>query len=246
MALRAVPDHPKFADLKQRLGVPKYAALGLLESLWHFCGRFTPQGNIGKYPDSTIEAWIEWNGEAGAAITALCGAGWVDANPTHRLLVHDWEQHADKATKQALSRAHAAFCVPSVCTVGIQNAVLSSLPVPVPVPESVPEPVPASGNKPMMRPNGISEFPLTIAEIRKHDPAVDETFVRALVIRTFNYCQSSSNFPPDKLEKLTDKNIARLVAESYRTWVGKNGHGTGLLLSRVPPIAVTWAQEKTA
>ncbi len=56
MALRAVPDHPKFADLKARLGRPKYVALGCLETIWHFTGRFTPQGNLGKYTDQAIEA----------------------------------------------------------------------------------------------------------------------------------------------------------------------------------------------
>src|ERR1700676_33196 len=42
MALRAVPDHPKFAALKAALGTPKGATLGWLEALWHFTGRFTP------------------------------------------------------------------------------------------------------------------------------------------------------------------------------------------------------------
>lgn len=148
MALRAVPDHPKFADLKARLGRPKYVALGCLEAIWHFTGRFTPQGNLGKYTDQAIEAWVEWDGKPGALITALLSAGWLDADPVHRLLVHDWAQHADKATKQALGRIKLSFCVPTVHTPGEQlehtgpesgTQYAPPVPVPVPVPEPVPE-----------------------------------------------------------------------------------------------------------
>lgn len=156
MALRAVPDHPKFADLKQRLGRSKGATLGYLECVWHFTGRFTPQGNIGKYADAAIEAWVEWDGEPGALIEGLIEAKWLDRDSEHRVLVHDWENHADKATKQSLKRLKLEFCVPTVCTVreklaeirttvhtpGAHNDVLSALPVPVPVPVPVPEPEP--------------------------------------------------------------------------------------------------------
>jgi hypothetical protein len=147
MALRAVPDHPKFADLKARLGRPKYVALGCLEAIWHFTGRFTPQGNIGKYTDQAIEAWVEWDGEPGALIAGLIGAGWLDADPVHRLLVHDWAQHADKATKLSLQRCKSSFCTLTVHTLSVQStdtetkqSTAYGLPVPVPVPEPVPEP----------------------------------------------------------------------------------------------------------
>ncbi len=56
MAFRAVPDHPKFAHLKGLLRMPKGATLGYLECIWHFAGRFTPQGNIGKYDDAQLRA----------------------------------------------------------------------------------------------------------------------------------------------------------------------------------------------
>lgn len=143
MALRAVPDHPKFADLKSRLKLPKGAVLGWLEAIWHFTGRFTPQGNIGKYDDHAIEAWVEWDGEPGALIAALIAARWVDADPKYRLLVHDWHIHADKAAKNAINRSGSSFCVPSVRTV-----YPLPVPVPVPVPESSPVPVPVPESQP--------------------------------------------------------------------------------------------------
>lgn len=142
MALRAVPDHPKFADLKARLKVPKYRAAGLLEMVWHFAGRYTPQGNIGKYPDHAIEAWVEWDGKPGALMQALVDAHWLDRDPVHRLLVHDWAQHADKATKNALNRAKLPFCTPTVRTASVlgtnekpDSGTVSRLPEPEPVPE---------------------------------------------------------------------------------------------------------------
>jgi len=145
MALRAVPDHPKFADLMARLGRPKYVALGCLEAIWHFTGRFTPQGNIGKYTDQAIEAWVGWEGNPGELISALTTTHWIDPSEPFRLLVHDWHIHADNATKLALKRAKLTFCVHTVttpsqqCNDTVQQTLIPSrLPEPVPVP--VPEP----------------------------------------------------------------------------------------------------------
>ncbi len=91
MALRAVPDHPKFSQLKARLRQPKGAVLGWLESIWHFAGRFTPQGNIGKYTDEAIEAWVEWDGKPGDLISALLWSGWLIESPVHRLTAWRWQ-----------------------------------------------------------------------------------------------------------------------------------------------------------
>jgi len=154
MALRAVPDHPKFANLKAVLSQPKGATLGWLEAVWHFTGRFTPQGNIGKYSDEAIEAWVEWNGEPGSLIESLVRTGWLDRDETHRMLVHDWSQHADKATKNALIRAKLPFYTPTVRTLYVhctdekpESGNTYRLPVPVPEPEPVPVPVPEAKTK---------------------------------------------------------------------------------------------------
>ena len=109
MALRAVPDHPKFANLKAILKQPKGPVAGWLEMIWHFTGRFTPQGDIGKYTDETIETWVEWDGEPGFLIAALIQTGWLDRDDLHRLLVHDWAEHADKATKNSMIRRKLHF-----------------------------------------------------------------------------------------------------------------------------------------
>jgi hypothetical protein len=111
MALRAVIDHPKFARLKNILKLNKACTLGYLEGLWHFCGRYTPNGNIGKYSAEDIEAWLEWDGEDGALIAAMVKAKWIDDCPVNGLIVHDWHKHADDATRLALKRAKQEFVV---------------------------------------------------------------------------------------------------------------------------------------
>jgi hypothetical protein len=109
MAKRTVLDHPKFMKLKATLHQPKGATLGWLESVWHFTAKFAPQGNIGKYEDADIEAWVEWDGEPGQLIAALVKTKWLDPSDDYRLLVHDWQDHADDATKKALKRSSLWF-----------------------------------------------------------------------------------------------------------------------------------------
>jgi hypothetical protein len=109
MALRAVTDHPKFAHFKSILRLPRGAALGWLECMWHFCSRFTLRGNIGKYPDQAIEAWCEWDGEPGGLIAALIQSRWLDEDSLHRLLVHDWPDHADIQVHTELARKCLRF-----------------------------------------------------------------------------------------------------------------------------------------
>jgi hypothetical protein len=147
MALRAVPDHPKFAALKARLSMNRAETMGYLECMWHFCGRFTPQGNIGKYTDSQIESWIEWRGEPGALISAFIAEKWIDQDTNYRLVVHDWHLHADKATKNALVRTKKIFVETSyvphtdaVRTVSQEVDTPYRLPEAEPVPVPVPEP----------------------------------------------------------------------------------------------------------
>lgn len=109
MALRAVPEHPKFAHLKRELGLSKFQALGLLEALWHFTGKFAIRGNIGKFTDAELEAWVEWEGPAGAAIAALVATRWLERSDDHRLIVHDWHEHADQTTRKQMRRTGLGY-----------------------------------------------------------------------------------------------------------------------------------------
>lgn len=255
--------------LCRRLDLKLWQAVGIMESLWHLTARECPRGNIGKLSDEDIALGIDWDGEPSILIAALLSSGWLD--PTERLGVHDWHEHADDAVQSRIARAKLHFVggfSPKLTklgkaereeaqtfyrnTPGIPPAEYSgSLPEPLPLP--LPEPchnqspattttVGANGapRLPMM-PTANSEYPEIMAVIRQRDPAVNESFVRGLVDATVQHCLSSREFPHEKIELLTDANIARCVEESYRTWVGRKAHGTGLLLNRVPNIAVSAA-----
>jgi hypothetical protein len=76
-------------------------------------------------------------------VRALLQTGWLDRDQVHRLLVHDWAQHADKATKNALKRSELGFCTYTVPTPSVQQSngevksgTLYPLPEPVPDPEA--------------------------------------------------------------------------------------------------------------
>lgn len=184
MALRAVIDHPKFADLKMRLGLSRFETLGLLESIWHFAGRFTPQGNIGKYSDDQIEAWIEWKGAPGAAIEALQSSRWIDPCSLNRLVIHDWHEHADKTIKQFLVRNKLAFVTaihPSIVLHEDQSRLHEELTVPSSVfmsseigkvcvpPEPEPEPDPVPAPAPVFA-RAASNQPETQKPAKSHQP----------------------------------------------------------------------------
>jgi hypothetical protein len=134
--------------LMRVLQVPQYAAVGILESVWHLTAREATQGNIGRLSDEDIAAWLDWQREPAELIDALVTAGWLDRCPEHRLVVHDWAEHADDATKKAMARqrektandgGNVATCHDS--SEQITPAIAKPVPMPVPMPE--PKPVAA-------------------------------------------------------------------------------------------------------
>ena len=87
---RGMPRHPKTIALYQTQKISWAAAVGHMELLWHFTAEFAPQGNIGKFDDKYIGAAIGWTGAHGCLVEALVTVGWVDLDPSWRLLTHDW------------------------------------------------------------------------------------------------------------------------------------------------------------
>lgn len=106
---RGTPDHPKMLMLQARLGLPKYAAVGLLESLWQFTARYAPAGDIGKYPSLVIAQSIGWDRDPDQLIAALVETGWIDRDGEGQLVVHDWSEHADDFVHLQLARAGQYF-----------------------------------------------------------------------------------------------------------------------------------------
>ena len=106
---RGTIEHPKTAELTARLGIPKYAVVGLLESLFHVTARVAPRGDIGRYSNRAIALSIGWDGDPDELIESMRVSGWLDEHTDSRLIVHDWHEHADDATKKRLARARQDF-----------------------------------------------------------------------------------------------------------------------------------------
>jgi hypothetical protein len=108
----------KITRLKTRLKRPLYVCWGILEGLWQLCARETPAGNIGKLSDEDIAGFLDWEDDPAELIAALCDTRWLDRDPVHRLLVHDWDVHADDAVNMALARTIQLFACGSMPKLG--------------------------------------------------------------------------------------------------------------------------------
>lgn len=108
MKLEAL-DHPKTLDLAARLEVELPTAIGHLELLWAFTGKKAPQGNIGKWPDGAIARACYWMGRPEVFLLALRESGFIDADETHRLTVHDWREHAPGWVRAKLKKVDLPF-----------------------------------------------------------------------------------------------------------------------------------------
>lgn len=108
---RGTEEHPKTADLADRLDLSKWEVVGLLESLWIFAAKYAPRGDVGKWSAKRIATWLEWTRtEPERLLEALIEAGYLDRGSGPAVLVvHDWPDHADDAVHMALARARLCF-----------------------------------------------------------------------------------------------------------------------------------------
>ena len=160
--------HTKMKRLQRALGVPLYAAVGIMECLWHLTAREAPSGNVGKLSNEDIALAIDWTGDSEVLVAALVTSGWIDESEEHRLVVHDWHVHSDDSVDVALARSGNCYASgeaprgtrlsrqeratlpvhPVVATNSHKKAQVptgehkSALPLPVPEPKPEPEPSP--------------------------------------------------------------------------------------------------------
>lgn len=101
----------KFRSLCEALDLPRYAGIGLLDSLWRFTETNTPAGDIGRFTDATIARDLDWRGESEKLIAALVDTGWLDEHPdpSVRLAVHDWHEHCEDRIHLRMARARKYF-----------------------------------------------------------------------------------------------------------------------------------------
>lgn len=167
---RGTPEHPKVHSLAAALNVPRYAAVGILESLWHFAQEYAPAGDVGRFPDDAIARWVCWDRASAVLVEALHKTGWVDFCACHRIRVHDWPQHADQTVKRVLDnrgqRLLACYDDPSTALAPSQPPCRA---VAVPLP-SLAEPIPTD-----IAPSALS---VSESELRRFITAADASFSR--------------------------------------------------------------------
>lgn len=115
------PGSMKFKKLARRLGLRAYEAAGLLELLWIATQKNAPRGDIGKFDNEEIAIELDWIGDADELVEALVDCGWLDCCERHRLIVHDWSQHAPRYVHGVVSKI-GGFATVSDCSGALQSA----------------------------------------------------------------------------------------------------------------------------
>lgn len=89
--------------------------MGLLEVMVnHWAPDFAVTGAIGKWNDQDIADGLGWDGDPAKLVAALIESGYVDRHPEHRLVIHDWELHADQGVRNKLKKLGLAFVAKAV------------------------------------------------------------------------------------------------------------------------------------
>ena len=78
--------------------------------LWHTAAREAPEGDIGKLTNEDIAIALDWNREPGDLIGGFTHAGLIDEHPAHRLIIHDWAEHAEDSVHSKIARSRRFFC----------------------------------------------------------------------------------------------------------------------------------------
>ncbi|MFP4501187.1 MAG: hypothetical protein ACLFTT_09330 [Candidatus Hydrogenedentota bacterium] len=105
---RDTPQHPKCVRLAKALGVRRYVAVGVLQTLWDWAGRFCPDGDVGRHGLDVLADGIDYEGDGETLVSALEESGWIDRDG-NRVLLHDWAMHCEDSIHRTLVRRRAYF-----------------------------------------------------------------------------------------------------------------------------------------
>jgi hypothetical protein len=119
---RGTLDHPKTLHLARLLGVQRWGAIGILESLWHFAAKHALRGDVGRWSDEQIAEAIGWTDNPERLIEALVQARWLERSAEHRLIVHDWHDHADDSVRKTLRNRNLTFATLPVSQSGPKDS----------------------------------------------------------------------------------------------------------------------------
>lgn len=101
--------HPKMLDLAARLQITQAQAIGHVTLLVNWTADFAIQGDVGKWPNGAISRGCGWDASPDTFVDALRDSGWLDEHPEHRLILHDWPDHAERWVKSKLSSLGLRF-----------------------------------------------------------------------------------------------------------------------------------------
>lgn len=107
---RGIAGHVKTEELAAQLGLPIGLAVGVLEMLCNqWAPRCAPRGDVGKWTDEQIARGLRCDIPSERLIPALVASGWLEPHPRHRLVIHDYHQHADQGVRKHLKRNGERF-----------------------------------------------------------------------------------------------------------------------------------------
>jgi hypothetical protein len=101
--------HPKMLDLASRLNCTIAQAIGHVSLLIDWTADYAIQGDVGKWPNGAIARASGWEGDAEEFVLCCIASGWLDEHQIHRLILHDWPDHAERWVKAKLTAAGLAF-----------------------------------------------------------------------------------------------------------------------------------------
>lgn len=101
--------HLKLRKLARLLGISHAHAVGIAESLWHVTAIWRPRGDIGGMTNEAIAGQMGEAIEPDRLMASLVQAGLLDKCKHHRLVVHDWHEHADVGVRMKLRHKGLEF-----------------------------------------------------------------------------------------------------------------------------------------
>ena len=124
----STPDSMKFKTLQRRLGVSRVVTAGTLELLWIATLNNAKRGDIGRFSNEEIAIECDWAGDPDELIDGLVGAGWVDESAEHRLVIHDWSEHAPRYIHAWIKSQGTTFAdaTPSTTVATVEATVVAS------------------------------------------------------------------------------------------------------------------------
>lgn len=104
-------DKVKFKRLQRRLNLSLKETIGLLELLWRSTIVNAMAGDIGKIDNEAIAIECDFDGDPDFLVETLVECGWVDKCQVHRLVVHDWKDHAPSFVRGSMKSQNLPWAI---------------------------------------------------------------------------------------------------------------------------------------